>query len=305
MDKNNKKERFYSIMIVPHDAKGHPISIKLPAKWVYAVFSLFIFSFILAGSSIVYSTFISRRMVSYSEVISKNTQQQKMLSDFSDKTEKVSAAIEALAKEENEIRKQLGIKGWKSKLIINTASKESLSETIHLKLKLADAKVNERKKSLKELKAWVGSVREKLANTPSGWPVRGKITSFFGYRTYPWRGFHAGIDLDVPYATPVGATAPGIVSFTGWERGYGMTVKIDHGQGVSTLYAHNSMINVMVGQKIKKGQTIAFVGTTGQSTGPHCHYEVLKNQQPVNPMAFLKLDILSASKLWGNGYGTN
>ncbi|MFA6431124.1 MAG: M23 family metallopeptidase [Candidatus Margulisiibacteriota bacterium] len=305
MDKNNKKERFYSIMIVPHDAKGHPVSIKVPAKLVYGLVGLFLFSFILAGSSIVYSTLISRRMISYSDVISKNSHQQKMLSEFSDKTEKVSAALEALAKEESDIRKQLGIKDWKSKININTASKESLSDSISMKLKLADAKVNERKTSLKEIKAWVSTVREKLANTPSGWPVRGNITSFFGYRTFPWRGFHAGIDLDVPYGTPVASTAPGEVSFTGWERGYGMTVKIDHGQGVSTLYAHNSMINVMVGQKIKKGQTIAFVGTTGQSTGPHCHYEVLKNLQPVNPMVFLKLDILSASKLWGNGYGTN
>jgi murein DD-endopeptidase MepM/ murein hydrolase activator NlpD len=156
----------------------------------------------------------------------------------------------------------------------------------------------ERQKSFTEMKTWVNTVQQRYSAMPSEWPVYGRIMSYFGYRIFPWRGFHAGIDISSAYGTPVRATANGVVLFTGWRTGYGRTVEIDHGNGISTLYGHNCRFAVKAGQKVKKGQVICYVGTSGYSTGPHLHYEVHKYQRVVNPFAFLNLDLLTACKIW-------
>ncbi len=126
--------------------------------------------------------------------------------------------------------------------------------------------------------------------TPSIRPSRGYLTSEFGYRPSPLSGqlkFHSGIDFGVPPGTPVHATADGVVSFAGFDAGYGKLVSIDHGYGVVTRYAHNSEIFVTVGQKIKRGDVVSASGSTGQSTGPHCHYEVRVNGVPVDPTNYI------------------
>lgn len=117
-------------------------------------------------------------------------------------------------------------------------------------------------------------------------------TSPFGARLDPVNGrggFHPGVDLAAPYGTPVYATAPGIVTFAGWDGGYGKIVRIDHGHGLSTGYAHLHRYTVVVGEKVAAGSMIGYIGTTGRSTGPHVHYEVRLNGTPVDPAAFLAL----------------
>lgn len=115
------------------------------------------------------------------------------------------------------------------------------------------------------------------------WPVLGKVTSPFGYR----RGrFHGGIDIAAPSGTPVLAADSGVVVLSGYHRSYGKTVVIEHGNGISTLYAHNSSLVVNVGQFVEKGQVISSVGSTGQSTGPHLHFEVRVQGEPVNPINY-------------------
>lgn len=123
-----------------------------------------------------------------------------------------------------------------------------------------------------------------------GWPCSGPITSPFGYRTHPIFGttiFHAGIDIGVDYGTPIHAADSGVVVYSGWISGYGNAVIIDHGGGVSTLYGHNQSLAVSEGQSVSKGPVIAYAGSTGNSTGPHCHFEVDVNGSPVNPMGYL------------------
>lgn len=123
-----------------------------------------------------------------------------------------------------------------------------------------------------------------------GWPCSGPITSPFGYRTHPIFGttiFHAGIDIGVDYGTPIHAADSGVVVYSGWISGYGNAVIIDHGGGVSTLYGHNQSLAVSEGQSVSKGSVIAYAGSTGNSTGPHCHFEVDVNGSPVNPMGYL------------------
>ncbi|MEN9231051.1 MAG: peptidoglycan DD-metalloendopeptidase family protein [Thermostichus sp. DG02_5_bins_236] len=121
-------------------------------------------------------------------------------------------------------------------------------------------------------------------------PVGGPITSPFGWRVHPiyrTRRFHAGIDFGVPTGTPVRAADRGTVIYAGWYGGYGNTVIINHGGGITTLYAHNSRVAVGVGQSVQRGQTIAAAGSTGLSTGPHVHFEVRVNGQPVDPRRYL------------------
>lgn len=122
------------------------------------------------------------------------------------------------------------------------------------------------------------------------WPAEGEITSPFGWRVHPIFGtqrLHTGIDIGADYGDSVRAADGGVVIHSDWMGGYGNAVIIDHGNGISTLYAHNSQLLVSEGQRVAKGQTISRVGSTGYSTGPHLHFEVRQNGSPVNPLNFL------------------
>lgn len=129
-----------------------------------------------------------------------------------------------------------------------------------------------------------------LAATPSIRPVRGWFTSKFGYRISPFTGrpvMHSGLDIAAQPGAPIYAPADGIVSFAGFDPGYGKLVSIDHGYGVVTRYGHASQLFVEVGQKVKRRDIIAAVGNTGRSTGPHLHYEVRINGIPVDPIHYV------------------
>lgn len=122
------------------------------------------------------------------------------------------------------------------------------------------------------------------------WPISGPITSEFGWRTHPIFGtarFHSGLDIGGDYGMPIYAAAGGTVIYAGWISGYGNAVIIDHGGGVTTLYGHNDSLNVSEGENVAQGQVIAMCGSTGNSTGPHCHFEVRENGEPVSPYGYL------------------
>lgn len=129
-------------------------------------------------------------------------------------------------------------------------------------------------------------------SAPSLWPVEGPISGSFGERIDPFNGegaFHSGIDISAPFGTAVVAPADGTVLFADFMGGYGRAVVVDHGHGVTTRYGHLSSFVVVPGQHVRRGDTIAYVGLTGRSTGPHLHYEVRINDTPVNPHKYLRL----------------
>ncbi len=154
-------------------------------------------------------------------------------------------------------------------------------------------------KSYDDLYKLARSKEEMLASIPAIQPISNKdltrIASGFGFRIHPvyktWR-MHTGIDFTAPTGTPIYATGDGkVINPQSGFSGYGKTIVIDHGFGYQTLYAHCSKIIVKAGQKVKRGQIIGYVGNTGISTGPHVHYEVLKNGEPVNPVNFFYQDL--------------
>jgi murein DD-endopeptidase MepM/ murein hydrolase activator NlpD len=129
-----------------------------------------------------------------------------------------------------------------------------------------------------------------LASTPSVWPVRGYLSAGFGNRVDPFTGlrdFHPGIDISTPIGTKVHAPADGVVIFCGAKGGYGNALVVDHGYGVVTRYAHLDAYNVKPGQRVRRGDVIAFVGNTGRSTAPHLHYEVWVNDRTLNPIQYI------------------
>ncbi len=117
------------------------------------------------------------------------------------------------------------------------------------------------------------------------WPVRGRVSSTFGPR---WGKMHNGLDIAVSTGTSVKAAADGRITFAGWNGGYGILVIVDHGNGIETRYAHNSRLNVKVGQRVTRGETVAYSGNTGVSTGPHLHFELRYRNNPVNPQTYLR-----------------
>lgn len=132
---------------------------------------------------------------------------------------------------------------------------------------------------------------ERLRHTPSIWPTSGGwISSGFGVRNSPFTGtevFHDGLDFVADIGDPIVATADGVVTWASWANGMGLMVELDHGDGIHTRYGHSRRTLVRVGQKVRRGQTIARVGMTGNTTGPHVHYEVIKDGRPVDPRDYL------------------
>ena len=155
------------------------------------------------------------------------------------------------------------------------------------------------KKSYEEIEAMIRNKEKMLAATPAIQPVSNKdlsrIASGFGYRidpVYKTVKLHAGLDFAAPQGTPIYATADGVVRLAGnTGNGYGNHVIINHGYGYETLYGHQYRIKAKVGQKVKRGELIGWVGSTGKSTGPHLHYEVRKNKRHIDPIYFFYNDL--------------
>lgn len=144
--------------------------------------------------------------------------------------------------------------------------------------------------SLGELIRHLENQSAQLASTPSVTPTKGWVTSGFGYRTSPFtrnREFHRGLDIAGRVGTPVLAPADGRVRFVGSKRSLGNAIVLSHGYGIETLYGHMSELDVKKGQRVKRGERIGAMGSTGRSTGPHLHYQIEVNSAPVNPRNYI------------------
>jgi murein DD-endopeptidase MepM/ murein hydrolase activator NlpD len=150
--------------------------------------------------------------------------------------------------------------------------------------------VTEQGENLRALDRLMARAGKALAALPSRWPVRGGVNSEFGNRLSPWTRvteFHSGLDINAQPRTPVRAPAGGTVTFAGGQQEYGITIILDHGQDVRSIYGHLSQVAVKHGERVERGQLIGYTGNTGRSSGPHLHYEILVKGRSVNPRAYL------------------
>ena len=176
-------------------------------------------------------------------------------------------------------------------------SKKRLLTDIHQEKSVYEKALNELERTSRELEQAIRRLQSPddpaIVTKGKGamaWPTAGPITSYYGYRTHPIHGtrkLHTGLDISAPHNQAVMTATDSTVIMSDWYGGYGQTIVIDHGGGVSTLYGHNSSLVVGVGQQVVRGQTVAKIGSTGVSTGPHCHFEVRVNGTPEDPLGWL------------------
>lgn len=206
------------------------------------------------------------------------------------------------ADKQRQARRVEQIASLQTKLIAERNQISTLADSKQQQISRIENDTKLMEQALAQLEAESQAIEEqirRIQNTPAGakraakaftggliYPVSGRITSRFGYRVHPITKvykLHTGIDIACPTGTPVKAAADGVVIIAGWMTAYGYGVVLDHGGGVQTLYGHNSKLLVRVGQSVKQGEVIAKSGSTGYSTGPHCHFEKRVNGRPVNP----------------------
>jgi murein DD-endopeptidase MepM/ murein hydrolase activator NlpD len=183
--------------------------------------------------------------------------------------------------------------------LVQGMDQENLYGSIANSLDNLTSRMSVQAKSYIQIDGFIKNKEQLLACTPAIQPVSNKdlrrLASGFGYRidpVYKTTKFHAGLDFAAPQGTPIYATANGTVEVAGnTGNGYGNHVVINHGYGYTTLYGHMFKVKARAGQKVKRGEVIGYVGSTGKSTGPHCHYEVRRNGQPVDPVYYFYNDI--------------
>ena len=213
----------------------------------------------------------------------ENAKQRQELHELADRVEAVEDASRKLAEKSGVVNQEPVLPGTGGPALPLDANS----------LAALEGKMNLLERNIKEYE----SVLRDRGYTPSLWPVVGKLESGFGGRRNPFGGsgyeFHTGQDIDAQTGDPVVAGATGTVTFAGVQNGYGNLVVIDHGGGLTTRYGHLSHIDVAQSQTVSRGQFIGRVGSTGRSTGPHLHYEIRINDEPVNPLQYL---LTSATK---------
>lgn len=187
-----------------------------------------------------------------------------------------------------------GVEGVEEKILELPFPEGEKDTLVELKEELnnMDGMLTQQAEAMNKLKSDVEKQIAFQKAIPNGWPVRGRITSGFGWRKNPFSHngseFHKGVDLASSYGVPIRAAGGGVVTFAGYKSSWGKVVIISHGYGYVTQYAHNSSILVRKGQKVERGQIITRMGRTGRATGTHLHFGVAKNGNWINPLQVLK-----------------
>lgn len=290
----------YIVKIVPVDGVEKPLTFKFKLSLLVSFIVIFLLGFI---TSIVFAINAKRKLAEYARyktLAQENAYLRLKLSKLEDKARELEALIDSLFKKELSWRTITGMKFPPVEIremgVGGTIEEEppepdlkpvlELENKIDRLLKLALYEKNSFDDITKKLEKDI----TRREHTPSIIPVNGLFTSGFGKRIDPFTGrlsFHPGIDLAAPIGTPVYAPAAGRVRKITWLKGYGLTLEIDHGYGVVTRYAHLARVSVKLGQRVKRGDIIAYVGNTGRSTGPHLHYEVIVYGKHVNPWRYI------------------
>ena len=321
-EKEKKEKKEYTIKLIPSQ-DGDVKSIHLSENTLkYGAISLAAGAMLFVGafSYSVYSTFAARNgAAEIQDLREVNSIQQEQLLQLSKKANALQDEMNQLKQLEDDLRRMSGATPAQDGADQQNANPDASGNggdgthdgqggpvvkpdinNVGLALDMVEQGLAARRQSLLDLQQQLKDRQGQLGNaatstatglpggtTPSIWPARGDVSSPYGMR---WNGsdFHPGIDIANDMGTPIVATADGVVTTAGWNSGgYGNMVDIDHGNGIMTRYGHAMQVAVVAGQHVRRGQVIAYMGSTGFSTGPHVHYEVRINGQPVNPVSYL------------------
>jgi murein DD-endopeptidase MepM/ murein hydrolase activator NlpD len=302
------KKNHATFMYVP-ESEGKVVSLRIPL-WLPKVMAVFLVLLLIATiASFYFLDNIHQEYANSKKVIVKlsdlNQVQKQEIEKLQGDAVQIRQQLEENLKALDQIREIVGIKKSKEAESEAAAPQPMTVESSDDTSSSSTAEMAQIKTSYKELsrallsqrqliQSSMDSVKKKMAYLnarPSMKPVDSRITDFYGYRKNPFtnRGseFHPGIDFAGNTGDPVQVTGDGVVTFAGWYSGYGKVVMVSHSDGIVTLYGHNSKLLIAKGDKVKKGQVICHMGSTGRSTGAHLHYEVRINGKAANPANYL------------------
>ncbi len=263
-----------------------------------AIIVAFIFSYVSSPKEKLLEEENKELKLQY-EFLNKRVEElSRVLAELQQRDDKIYRVIFETDPIPSEIR-QAGFGGSNRYKKFESSSNADLLIETHKKIDILTKQIYIQSKSFDEIVKLIKNKEKMLASIPAIQPIYDldltRIASGFGYRIdpiYKTTKFHAGIDFTAPTGTPIYATGDGKVITAGNEgNGYGLHVVLDHGYGYTSLYGHMSKLAVKVGQKVKRGEIIGYVGNTGKSVGPHLHYEVRKNDQPLNPVYYFYNDL--------------
>jgi murein DD-endopeptidase MepM/ murein hydrolase activator NlpD len=286
---------FYTLIVVPH-AKARfrkfQVSVKL-TKWVLTACG--VLGLMLVGI-LAHYTWIAVEVAEVRRLRVENLALAAKARAYEENAGQLQAKVLQLQSVVTKLGLMAGVEERVPEESVGGVGGLSRAETLPPSVDIAstlqslDSTVSQLSDKSKHLETYFKDQKELLASTPSIWPLRGYLSASFGNRIDPFTGlrdFHPGIDVSVPRGTKVLAPADGVVVFCGLRAGYGNAMMIDHGFGVVTRYGHLDGFNARPGQRVKRGDVIAFSGNTGRSTAPHLHYEVWVNDQMRNPIEFI------------------
>ncbi len=260
-----------TIMMIPHSG-SRSFRLRVPALVFLKVGVLSVL-----GAYFVYTVTVDAL---------KYEQTKEKLDYYTGQFNELESTISALKTAESEFRQLFSLESKEQVL-----ESLSYSDSGAIDMEVLKLQINKTIDSVGAIKDYLSEQRDIYMATPKGWPTKGWLSSSYGRRKHPISGhkdFHTGVDLSANPGVPIKATADGIVSFSGWSGANGRLVAIEHGFGFRTYYAHNKKNVVKVGDVVNRGDVIAYVGSTGNSTGPHVHYEIWKDGKSVNPKIYLK-----------------
>lgn len=292
------------------DCNFVPIRYNPVERFIHTTSQLLIYGITIAGIVIVsMSTYAGTP----SEIALKaeNRELLSQLHRTKSSIESLDAQISAISRTDNEIyRAVLGMDplSYDARLagtggadihsrldVFNAESSEIMRWTL-TNLESLERRVNVQKLSFEELKLYYNENQEKMRHLPAIRPINSVIISGFGMRMHPvyrFRRMHEGVDFRAPIGTPVYATGDGVISLAGRYSTYGITIKVDHGFGYESLFAHLSALEagIRAGRRVKRGDLIGYTGNTGVVEGPHLHYEILQDGRPVDPLNYMFADL--------------
>lgn len=298
-----KKKRFFTIMIIPHTEESI-VSIRIPLYLFQSLGIILLISLLVAffwiksyqqlkgeATAVPQLREDNRTLNEQIDLLARETEELiRKVNQMDDLSREICNLLELPLPKKMSNSDPIRLVHNENARVLSSRGENQVMERTSLNISHLQVSIPDQSEKLLQLKEDIVQHQKQMASTPSIWPVRGRVTSEFGPRISPItrrREFHFGIDIAGSRGSPIYAAADGKVIFAAYRRGFGNTVILNHGDSLSTLYAHLKSFNVSVGSEVKKGQVLGYMGSTGYSTGAHVHYEVHKKGVAVNPGGYL------------------